>query len=140
MVVPSPDASAHGERAHVCDERCPQHRVTLDAQGWGHGPFDHLGYRREERAAAFPYLGALRDRILVYDGGMGTQLFTWDLSADDYGGEDTNGCPEWLLRTRPDIVPEIHQRYLKAGADVIETNSFGAMPHVLSEFGLQDQA
>jgi 5-methyltetrahydrofolate--homocysteine methyltransferase len=129
----------HGNTGHICDERCPHHRVQLDGQGWG-TPADHLGYRRDERAERFGYLGALRDRVLVYDGGMGTQLFTWDLNADDYGGEETNGCPEWLLRTRPEIVPEIHSRYLKAGADVIETNSFGSMPHVLSEFGLQDYA
>ncbi|NRA39871.1 MAG: methionine synthase, partial [Planctomycetes bacterium] len=62
------------------------------------------------------------------------------LTVEDYGGLETEGCPEWLLRTRPDIMPAIHSKYYAAGADVVETNSFGSMPHVLSEFGLEKHA
>jgi len=123
---------------HICTTAC---RHQLRGAGWGTvEPSNHLGYRRDARADALAYLGALRERILIYDGGTGTELFTFDLTTEDYGGEATNGCPEWLLRTRPEIMPLIHSRYLAAGADVIETNSFGVMPHVLSEFGLEAEA
>jgi 5-methyltetrahydrofolate--homocysteine methyltransferase len=132
--------SDHDKPGHICDGTCPHHRNMPTGSGWGDDPLDHRGYRREERAKLFPYLGNLRDRVLVYDGGTGTQLFTFNLTTEDYGGEATNGCPEWLLRTRPDIMPQVHRRYLEAGANVIETNSFGSMPHVLAEFDLQDHA
>ncbi|MBN8524744.1 MAG: methionine synthase [Planctomycetes bacterium] len=132
--------SDHDKPGHICDGTCPHHRHVPAGAGWGDQPADHRGYRREARAKLFPYLGALRDRVLVYDGGTGTQLFTFNLTTADYGGEATNGCPEWLLRTRPDIMPQVHRRYLEAGANVVETNSFGSMPHVLAEFGLQDHA
>jgi 5-methyltetrahydrofolate--homocysteine methyltransferase len=122
---------------HVCGPGCTHHVGGL---GWGEAPVDHRGYRRDARADRFAYLAAMRDRALIYDGGTGTQIFTFDLTTADYGGEATNGCPEWLLKTRPDIMPIIHRRYFEAGADVVETNSFGAMPHVLAEFGLQDRA
>lgn len=131
--------SDHGKADHICGPSCPHH-THLNGQGWGNAVLDHLGYHRDERAEQFPYLGALRDRVLVYDGGTGTELFKYNLSVDDYGGPDTEGCPEWLLRIRPHIMPAIHERYLAAGADIIETNSFGALPHVLSEFGLQQHA
>lgn len=131
---------AHGTAGHACDARCPHHRNLPTGTGWGEEPLDHRGYRRDARADKLAYLAALRERVLIYDGGTGTQLFTFDLSVDDYGGKDTEGCPEWLLKTRPDIMPIIHRRYLEAGANVIETNSFGAMPHVLAEFGLQEKA
>jgi len=131
----------HGQPLHICSAQCPHHRRPVPAgMGWGDAPADHLGYRRADRAEKFNYLGQLRDRVLVYDGGMGTELFKHDLTTEDYGGEDTNGCPEWLLKTKPEIIPAIHRAYLEAGAHVIETNSFGAMPHVLEEFGLADQA
>ena len=132
--------SSHDQPGHVCDGLCPHHRSVPAGSGWGEDPLNHRGYRREARAAQFAYLGHLRDRVLVFDGGTGTQLFTFDLTTEDYGGEAQNGCPEWLLKTRPEIMPQIHRRYLEAGANVIETNSFGSMPHVLAEFGLQDHA
>jgi 5-methyltetrahydrofolate--homocysteine methyltransferase len=130
----------HGSSTHVCGPGCPHHGTPAGAGWTADEPFNHLGYRRAERAQRFPYLGALRERVLVFDGGTGTELFKRNLTADDYGGERTNGCPEWLLVSRPDIMPQIHQSYLAAGADVIETDSFGAMPHVLAEFGLADRA
>ena len=130
----------HGQSGHQCDQRCPHHKHHLDGQGWGNSVLNHLGYHREKRAEQFAYLGALRDRVLVYDGGTGTELFKYNLTVEDYGGPDTEGCPEWLLRTRSDIMPAIHERYFSAGADIVETNSFGALPHVLCEFNLQDHA
>lgn len=102
-------------------------------------PLNHKGYLREERAKRFAYLRALSEKVLVFDGGMGTEIFKFNLTTEDYGGEQYEGCPEWLLATRPDVIEKIHRSYLEAGADVIETNSFGALTHVLIEYGLQDK-
>lgn len=76
----------------------------------------------------------LRERILVIDGAMGTALQAYDLSADDFGGEEFYGCNEHLNLTRPDVVEEILRTYLEAGADIIETNTFGSTALVLSEY------
>lgn len=81
----------------------------------------------------------LAERILVLDGAMGTQLQACDLSAEDFGGPDLEGCNENLVLTRPDIVRRIHEAYCDAGADIIETNTFGATSIVLAEYGLQDR-
>jgi len=103
-------------------------------------PLSSQGYRQQERAAAFPYLQALSERVLVFDGAMGTQIFKYNLGDDDYGGPQYAGCPEILNRTRPDVIASIHRSYFEAGADAVETNSFGCFPHVLVEYGLQDEA
>ncbi len=81
------------------------------------------------------FLSALSDRVLVFDGGMGTQLQGFDLPLSDYQGLEN--CSEILNLTRPDVVGTIHRRYFEAGADIVETNSFGGAPWVLAEFGLQ---
>jgi 5-methyltetrahydrofolate--homocysteine methyltransferase len=103
-------------------------------------PLDAQGYRREARVEAFPYLKALSERVLVFDGAMGTEIFKHNLTEADYGGEAYSGCPEILNRTRPDVIAAIHRSYLEAGADVIETNTFGCLPHVLSEYNLEAEA
>ncbi|MEZ6036034.1 MAG: methionine synthase [Planctomycetota bacterium] len=90
------------------------------------------------RLDQFPILQALRDRVLVFDGGMGTQLQAADLTLDDFRGLE--GCNELLVETRPDVVEAIHERYFAAGADVVETNSFGGLPYVLEEFGIGARA
>src|SRR5215469_12699451 len=82
----------------------------------------------------------LNQRVLVLDGAMGTMLQQKNLTAADFGGPVLEGCNENLVRTRPDVVLEIHRAYLEAGADVIETNSFGATRLVLAEYGLQEAA
>ncbi|RDI96218.1 methionine synthase [Meiothermus sp. QL-1] len=102
-------------------------------------PLDAQGYRREARLV-FPYLKALSERVLVFDGAMGTEIFKYNLTEADYGGELYAGCPEILNRTRPEIIAAIHRSYLEAGADVIETNTFGCLPHVLSEYNLEAEA
>jgi 5-methyltetrahydrofolate--homocysteine methyltransferase len=78
----------------------------------------------------------LASRILVFDGAMGTQLQARNLSAVDFGGEAFNGCNENLVRTRPDVIGDVHRAYYAAGADIVETNSFGSTPLVLDEYGL----
>ncbi|WP_284749298.1 methionine synthase [Amycolatopsis sp. RTGN1] len=71
-----------------------------------------------------PFLEALRSRVLVADGAMGTALQAHDLSLADFDGLE--GCNEILNVTRPDVVRSVHRGYLEAGADAVETNTFGA--------------
>ena len=82
----------------------------------------------------------LAERILVLDGAMGTMLQQRNLTAADFGGAALEGCNENLVRTRPDVVLDIHRKYFEAGADIVETNSFGGTPLVLAEYGLQPYA
>ncbi|MFQ5525865.1 MAG: methionine synthase [Thermoanaerobaculia bacterium] len=93
---------------------------------------------REAREAAL--LEALDERILVLDGATGTALQNENLTAEDFGGPELEGCNENLCATRPDVVERLHAVYLAAGADIVETNSFGGTPLVLAEYGLADQA
>ena len=74
----------------------------------------------------------LGQRILVLDGAMGTMLQQRNLHAGDFGGAALEGCNENLVLTRPDVISGIHKKYLEAGADIIETNSFGSTPIVLA--------
>ena len=83
---------------------------------------------------------ALATRILVLDGAMGTMLQQRNLTAPDFGGPALEGCNENLVKTRPDVVLDIHREYFKAGADIVETNTFGGTRVVLAEYHLQDQA
>ncbi|MDI7743649.1 methionine synthase [Lysinibacillus fusiformis] len=82
----------------------------------------------------------LQKRILIIDGAMGTMLQQVNLTADDFGGEELEGCNENLVLTRPDVLAKIHRAYLEAGADIICTNTFGATPLVLNEYGLGSKA
>jgi 5-methyltetrahydrofolate--homocysteine methyltransferase len=92
----------------------------------------------EERTAAL--LAALEARVLVLDGATGTALQGVHLTAADFGGPDLEGCNENLCATRPDVVDGVHEGYLNAGCDVVETNSFGGTPLVLAEYGLAHKA
>ncbi|UZX14953.1 methionine synthase [Thermus sp. PS18] len=122
---------------HTCSPGCRHH---LGGAGFGDAPLVRLGYNKEARAEKFPYLKALLQRPLVFDGAMGTELQKRHLTPEDYGGEAYYGCPEVLNLTRPEVVQEIHRAYLEAGAEVIETNTFGALRHVLAEYGLGEKA
>ena len=93
---------------------------------------------RQNRLAALRQL--VNRRILVLDGAMGTALQAADLNAADFGGPELEGCNEVLCDSRPDVVLDIHRAYLRAGADAVETNSFGGTPLVLGEYGLADRA
>jgi 5-methyltetrahydrofolate--homocysteine methyltransferase len=84
-------------------------------------------------------LDLLNDRILLCDGGMGSLVQAMNLDADaDYRGHEN--CTDILTLSRPDAVREIHDHYLAAGADMITTNTFGASPVTLGEFGIADEA
>lgn len=78
--------------------------------------------------------------VLVFDGAMGTNLQTQNLTAADFGGAEYEGCNEYLVITKPDAVAKVHRDFLAAGADVIETDTFGSSPLVLAEYNLADQA
>lgn len=78
----------------------------------------------------------LANRILILDGAMGTMIQQQHLTAADFGGEAYEGCNEYLNLTAPDLIRSIHEAYLEAGADIIETNTFGATSIVLNEYGL----
>lgn len=79
-----------------------------------------------------------RHRILIFDGAMGTYLKELGLTAEDY--KDHPGCNEYLVISRPDLISRVHRDYLQAGADIVETDSFGGAPHILAEHGLEDRA
>ena len=83
---------------------------------------------------------ALGQRLLVIDGAMGTAIQNRNLGPDDFGGPEYEGCNEYLIVTRPDVIEDIHRSYLDADADIIETNTFGATPVVLAEYGLAHEA
>ncbi len=82
----------------------------------------------------------LHRRVFVLDGGMGTMLQARKLTAADFGGPELEGCNENLILTRPDVIRDVHEAYFRAGADAVESNTFGAVRHVLAEYGLQDKA
>jgi 5-methyltetrahydrofolate--homocysteine methyltransferase len=86
------------------------------------------------------YLHLLTERVLIYDGAMGTVLMALELSPADFGGAQYAGCNEALVLTRPGAIREIHSAYLEAGADVVETDSFMGSRLKLDEYGLGERA
>lgn len=82
----------------------------------------------------------LGNKIVMLDGAMGTMLQAENLTSDDFGGEKYEGCNDYLVLTKPDVIKKIHKKYLQAGSDIIETNTFGALDIVLHDYGLEDKA
>src|SRR5437660_4617011 len=82
------------------------------------------------------FLDALAHRVLIYDGAMGTNIQRYQLTAEDYGGQATEGCNEYLLISKPSVIEEIQAGFLEVGCDIIETNSFTASRLKLDEYGL----
>ena len=82
------------------------------------------------------FLDTLAERVIIYDGAMGTNIQSYQLSAEDYGGQATEGCNEYLVLTKPSVIEEIHEGFLEAGSDIIETDSFTASRLKLDEYGL----
>ena len=77
--------------------------------------------------------------VIVFDGAMGTNLQFQNLTAEDFGGLAYEGCNEYLVVTKPEAVAKVHREFLAAGADVIETDTFGGTSIVLAEFDLGDR-
>ncbi|HEV7688234.1 MAG TPA: homocysteine S-methyltransferase family protein, partial [Acidimicrobiia bacterium] len=85
------------------------------------------------------FLDTLRERVVVFDGATGTNLQVHDLGADDFGGPALEGCNEILAVTRPAVIAELHRSFLEVGVDAVETDTFGAFPIVLSEYGIAER-
>src|SRR4051794_12111756 len=83
------------------------------------------------------FLKTVAERVVIYDGAMGTSIQKHNLSVDDYWGNE--GCSEILVLSKPEVIRGIHESYLAVGADVVETNTFGATAIVLGEYDLQDK-
>ena len=90
--------------------------------------------------SASTYLQALHERVVIFDGAMGTNLQLLGLAPDDFGGTELEGCNEVLVDTRPDLVAQVHRSFFEVGCDVVETDTFGSTSVVLAEYGLGDQA
>ncbi|OYQ63574.1 methionine synthase [Pseudanabaena sp. SR411] len=78
--------------------------------------------------------------VIVFDGAMGTNLQVQNLTAEDFGGAEYEGCNEYLVMTKPEAVAKVHRDFLAAGADVIETDTFGGTSIVLNEYDLGHRA
>src|SRR5574340_1324420 len=85
------------------------------------------------------YLDTLNQRVLVFDGAMGTSLQKMNLSAEQFGGERTNGCNDYLVISYPQAVEEVHRSFLEVGVDVIETDTFRSTRIAMKEYGLQER-
>src|SRR5438309_11445479 len=83
------------------------------------------------------FLQTVRERVVIYDGAMGTSIQTRNPSVDDFWGKE--GCNELLVVSRPDIIKDIHVSFLSVGCDVVETDAFGGARVVLAEDDLQDK-
>jgi 5-methyltetrahydrofolate--homocysteine methyltransferase len=86
------------------------------------------------------FLDLLKERVIVFDGAMGSNLQSQNLTIDDWGGPNFENCSENLLYTKPEAIEKVHTGFLEIGCDVIETNSFGGGEVVLQEFGIADKA
>ncbi|MFY9782140.1 MAG: methionine synthase [Acidimicrobiales bacterium] len=87
-----------------------------------------------------PYLKALSERVLIFDGATGTNLQLRHLSAEDFGGATFEGCNEMLNITRPAVVEELHRSFFDVGVDAVETDSFGSFSVVLGEYDIAERA
>ncbi len=85
------------------------------------------------------YLDALKERVLIFDGAMGTSLQKQNLTAEHFGGEQYNGCNDYLVVSYPQAVENVHRSFLDVGVDVLETDTFRANRLTLGEYGLGDR-
>src|SRR5512138_926178 len=85
------------------------------------------------------YLDALNQKVLVFDGAMGTSLQNQHLTAEHFGGEMLNGCNDYLVISYPEAVEKVHRSFLEVGVDTIETCTFRSNRMTMKEYGLQDR-
>ena len=83
------------------------------------------------------FIDALREKVIILDGAMGTNIQSFHLSKDDFGGHE--GLNDVLCLSRPDVIRSIHEGFLKVGCDALETNTFGSNRLKLEEYGLGDR-
>ena len=86
------------------------------------------------------YLNRDEKPLIIFDGGTGTSFQNLNLTADDFGGKELEGCNENLVLSSPEVVEKVHNSFLEAGCHVIETNTFGASSIVLDEYDIADKA
>ena len=86
------------------------------------------------------FLDILAEKVIVFDGAMGTNIQAQGLTVDDFGGEQYDGCNEYLVVSKPTAIEKIHSDFLEVGCDVIETDTFGGTSIVLAEYGLEGRA
>ncbi len=98
-----------------------------------------VGENMERKYTNRRYLDALEKRVLIFDGAMGTSLQKMNLTAEDFGGEKTNGCNDYLVISKPRAVEAVHRSFLEVGVDVIETDTFRANRLTLADYGLSDR-
>ena len=84
------------------------------------------------------FLQTLKERIVVFDGAMGTNIQLQNLTADDFGGPQLEGCNEYLLISKPEAVEKVHAAFFEVGCDVVETDSFGSTAVVLAEYNIAE--
>ncbi len=148
VLPPGPSGAARRYRSRQLERGGAPGRAAPGVSGSGSdsriiaGPVTEIrppgGATQRERAEALQEI--LAERVVVLDGATGTWLQGQNLTANDFGGPDLEGCNENLVFTRPDVVRRMHEEYLAAGADLIETNTFGGTPLVLAEYGLAEKA
>src|SRR5215208_3712192 len=85
------------------------------------------------------YLDALEKKVLVFDGAMGTSLQLQNLTAEHFGGEQYNGCNDYLVISYPETVEKVHRSFLEVGVDVLETDTFRSNRITMKEYGLQER-
>ncbi|MEN9564489.1 MAG: hypothetical protein RIR73_2733 [Chloroflexota bacterium] len=85
------------------------------------------------------YLDAMEKKVLVFDGAMGTSLQLQNLTAEHFGGEQYNGCNDYLVISYPEAVEKVHRAFMEAGVDVLETDTFRSNRLTMVEYGLQDR-
>ena len=87
-----------------------------------------------------PYMDAVNERVIVFDGAFGTFVQGLDLGPDDFGGASLEGCNEMLCLSRPDVIRQMHAAFLDVGVDALETASFGSFSTVLNEYAIPEMA
>ena len=88
--------------------------------------------------ASKSFLEVLKEKVIIFDGAMGTSIHSMNLTLDDY--MNFENCPEILVESKPDAIKQIHASFFDVGCDIVETDTFGGSPVVLAEFDLQDRA
>jgi len=88
--------------------------------------------------ASKSFLDVLKEKVIIFDGAMGTSIHSMNLTLDDY--LNFENCPEILVESRPDAIKQIHASFFDVGCDIVETDTFGGSPIVLAEFDLESRA
>ena len=128
-----------GEQLRSLLDLRPRKCIIGPGASWGNSASPGALPSKKRVKLSSEYLRLLAERVLIFDGAMGTQLMALDLSDDDFGGAPYRGCNEALVLTRPELVRAIHESYLAAGADVVETDTFTASRLKLDEYGLGER-